>query len=521
VKRRDVLYSIVSLLGIGAVAPSVAWSAAGSAPHFGPPQPFDFDQLTERARALAAAPYQAPGAMQKLDYDTHWQIQYRDDAALEPAGPDAPIKLFYPGSFFPEPVRIHVLEDGTAREVLFSMDYFAVPDGHPAASRPEGAGFAGFRVMRPGLKPDWVSFLGASYFRTDGPEGQYGLSARGIAVDTGLPKGEEFPRFSVFWIGPPSDPADDLEVFALLEGPSVAGAYKVGLRREADRPGSLTTVTARLFLRHGVERLGIAPLTSMYWYSERDRVMFDEWRPEIHDSDGLAIQTGAGERIWRPLQNSRTIRTSSFFDTNPRGFGLIQRDRSFDHYQDDSFFYEKRPSAWIEPQGDWGEGAVQLVEIPTSDETFDNIVAYWLPNRQLNDGEALEYSYRIYWTASDPQTADVARVVATWQGQGGYPGQHIAEGVDKMVVDFRGPSLNGFRQDAGETGEIEPVVEIRGGEIVGRAAIRPVVGTDRWRLSFDFRLTGPQPADLRAWVRHGETALTETWITQSTTDRME
>jgi len=196
----------------------------------------------------------------------------------------------------------------------------------PARDLPDGFGYAGFRVMRPGLEPDWVSFLGASYFRTDGPERQYGLSARGIAVNTGLDRPEEFPRFKTFWLGPPERESEDMSVWAELDGPSVTGAYRFGLIRDTEAGGHVTRVSAHLFLREDVERIGIAPLTSMYWYSERDRVTGRDWHPEIHDSDGLALETGAGERIWRPLRNPPNVSTSSFIDENPRGFGLIQRD---------------------------------------------------------------------------------------------------------------------------------------------------------------------------------------------------
>ena len=520
--RRGLVGGTAAVFGLAAVGPRpLAQVATPELPVLGPPHAFSFDGLIGIARTSAAEPYRppviaAPEQLDRIDYDAHWQIRFRDEASMYPAGRDAPMQLFHPGRFFKEPVRVHLVENGTAREIHYRRDYFSMPEDSPATGLPEDVGFAGFRIMRPGVLPDWVSFLGASYFRTDGPFGQYGLSARGIAIDTGLSTPEEFPRFSHFWVGPPQDAADTVTAWALLDGPSISGAYQFGLRRGGAGESHVTTISARLFLRQPVERLGIAPLTSMYWYSERDRMIADEWRPEVHDSDGLALRTGTGERIWRPLNNPDVVRTSSFYDENPRGFGLIQRDRSFDNYQDDGVFYNRRPTAWIEPTGDWGKGAVQLVEIPTVDETFDNIVAYWAPERRAAPGEMMSFDYRILWTDRDPRP-EVANVVATRQGQGGVPGQHIPYGIDKMVIDFAGPTLKGLDVESG----VEPVIEAVGGEVLEPIGCRPVVGTDRWRLSFDFRTSGPEPVQLRAHLRREGAALTETWLALAKTDRTE
>lgn len=518
--RRTFLAGSLSLGVLPAFAPA-SGAATSKLIDYGPASPFDFDTLIDKARALAAAPYKPPvnpdpELLQSIDFDAHWKIRYRDDATFSPPGSDAEVQLFYPGRFFPEPVAIHVVEDGEARQILFENDYFTMPADSPGHKLGAGAGFAGLRVMRPGLKPDWVSFLGASYFRTDGPFAQYGLSARGLAIDTGLSRPEEFPRFEAFWLAAPQEEGDDLTVYALLDSPSVAGAYRFGLAQGAEGEGHRMTVASRLFFRQSVERLGIAPLTSMYWYSERDRFLAADWRPEIHDSDGLALETGSGERIWRPLNNPKVVRTSSFADTNPRGFGLIQRDRDFDHYQDDGVFYNRRPSVWIEPLGDWGKGAVQLVEIPTDDEIFDNIVTYWAPDDLPQPGEERAFDYRLNWVVRDPIPADVATVVATYQGQGGIPGKDAGGPSDKMVVDFAGPALEGLGREDG----VEPVVGISGGRITSDVAAYPIVGGEGWRLLFDFEVDGPEPAELRAFLRgKNGAALTETWTAQSYSNR--
>jgi periplasmic glucans biosynthesis protein len=522
--RRDFITGLTTLTAALGLPPAFARAAeevAGQAEghidaSFGPAEPFSFDRLIARARMMAAQPYQpatvqAPDVLHEIDYDQHWRIRYRNEAALYPSGETAPVELFHPGRFFMEPVAIYQVAGGEARQVYYRRSYFDMPNDSPAQKLPDSSGFAGFRVMRPDFKPDWISFLGASYFRADGPERQYGLSARGLAINTGLPEPEEFPRFTSFWLGPAEDTADTMTCWALLDSPSVTGAYRFGLRREADEGGQMVTVTCQIFMREAVERLGIAPLTSMYWYAERDRVQGNDWRPEIHDSDGLAMETGNGERIWRPLINPQVIQTSSFFDSYPKGFGLIQRDRNFEHYQDDGVFYNRRPSAWVEPVGDWGEGSVQLIEIPTKDETFDNIVAFWMPAELPQKGQSMRFEYRLHWRERDPLPEQVAHTYATHQGHGGAPGTPLPEGVGKLVVDFEGGPLDSIATDA----KIEPVIEVSGGKLLEPIAVRPVVGTKRWRLSFDFRPDGHDPVEIRAYLRRGREPLTETWITRA------
>ncbi|MGX9419196.1 glucan biosynthesis protein [Vibrio sp. WJH972] len=480
---------------------------------------FTFEDLKALAKASAEKPYSAPVVpsrelIEKIDYDQHWKIRFKEDESLYASGKKAPIQLFYPGRYFPEPVKIYIRDDkNIADEVPFSNEFFDMPSDSPAHDLPEGFGFAGFRIMRPNMKPDWVSFLGASYFRTDGPEGQYGLSARGIAINTGMNQPEEFPRFSAFWLGPAEHRGESLTVWALLEGPSITGAYRFGLAKDNKKAkGHVTSVSAHLYMRADVERLGIAPLTSMYWYSQRDKTIAKDWRPEIHDSDGLAIHTGTGQHIWRPLNNPHSVSTNSFTDENPKGFGLIQRDRNFDNYQDDGVFYNKRSSAWIKPNGDWGRGVVQLVEIPTKDETFDNIVAYWVPEKQARKGEEFSFSYDIEWRPVDPKSKQLASVSDTRQGLGGIPGQPIPEGVNKMVIDFEGPRLKGLNRESG----VKPVVKASNGEILEPIGAYPIVGTNKWRLAFDYKQENSDPANIQAYLMHEDEVISETWVSDVT-----
>jgi glucans biosynthesis protein len=468
---------------------------------------FRFADLVEEARRAAGRDYRppavpSPDVLDRIDYDAHWRIQYRDGRSVR-LGEDVSAQFFHLGRYAREPVAIHLLRDGAAQPFDYDPALFSMPEDSPARALGEGAGFAGLRLMRPDLGPDWLSFLGASYFRSDGPQRQYGLSARGLAIDTGLNRPEEFPRFSAFWLGPGERDGEDAVIYARLESPSVEGAYRFGARREAG-DGQRCDVSCRLFFREGVERLGVAPLTSMYWYSETNRWSSPDWRPEVHDSDGLALETGAGERLWRPLRNPDAVTTTSFVDRNPRGFGLIQRDRDFDNYLDDGVFYDRRPSAWIAPRGDWGAGAVQLVEIPTGDEVFDNVVAYWTPERQPAAGDARAFDYALHWRARDPAPTSLARVTATHVGWGGVPGNERPVGVYKYVVSFEGPAL----EAAGERVDFD--LQAHGGGVTA-AYVHRVVDGSGWRLVFDLTGADRTPVELRAYLKQGDSALSETW----------
>ena len=340
-------------------------------------QPFSFDTLADRAQEMARRLYVTPlgpppEILDKIDYDARGKIHCNPDCALFANGPGAyPVTFFTLGDLYHIPVKIYVVEQSvtgwTSREIVYDPNYFEMDPDNPARALPNDSGFAGFRFQESRFgnqatldwrKNDWAVFLGASYFRAIGELYQYGLSARGVAINTALPnRSEEFPRFSEFYIETPKTDNGSMVVHALLDGPSVTGAYRFDLRRAT---GVVMEVESALFLRKAVERLGLAPLGSMYWFSETKRPTALDWRPNVHDSDGLAIWTGTGEHLWRPLNNPRDVAVSSFVDASPRGFGLLQRDRNFDHYLD-GVHYERRPSLWVEPLDNWGGGTVQLV----------------------------------------------------------------------------------------------------------------------------------------------------------------
>jgi glucans biosynthesis protein len=500
----------------GAAAIGLAGTKAFAAPErartFGPEGPFDFEMLIGWAKNLSLRPFRGTTVhgsklLEGLNYDTYQQIKFRPELPLWPDDDAAyPVEPFHIGRHFDQPVRIFaVSNDGLARELLYNSDLFTWGNIKYSKSVLSHGGFAGFRVLTGPGEPDWLSFLGASYFRSPGETRQFGLSARGLAINVAMPEPEEFPHFTAFWLEQLAGKRG-IVVNALLDSPSITGAFRMEARRET---GTVMAVQAHLFPRVDIERVGVAPLTSMFWYGKHNRLAGIDWRPEIHDSDGLAIWTGAGERIWRPLNNPSNIQTSTFFDVQPKGFGLMQRERRFSRYEDGGALYHKRPSLWVEPLGDWGEGAVQLVEIPTDNEVQDNIVAYWAPKESYRAGRHYEMRYRLHWRSGEPYPPGVARAVATRLGAGGVPGGAHLSGTVKYAVDFQGGRLNQFSKP----GEIEAVITSAFGSIE-RKAIYRIAEADKWRVTFDFKSNSSAPEDIRLYLCRGKEALSETWLLQ-------
>ena len=526
IDRRSLLTAGGASLALAALGlPAEALAANGL--KLSQPSPFSFERLVARAKSLGAAPFVGDTSLpadvlERIDYDAHGKIRFNPDHALFRDGPGPfPVTFFHLGRYFQVPVHMYVLEsasgDGFAREILYDPAYFTMPDDSPAKKLPDGAGFAGFRLQEsrlgdqaklPWQKNDWAAFLGASYFRAIGELYQYGLSARGIALDAAMPdRPEEFPTFTRFYFEPPAQGSEAMTIYALLEGPSITGAYKFVLQRGK---GVLMDIECRLFLRRSVGRFGLAPLTSMYWYSETVKPTGIDWRPEVHDSDGLAMWNGAGERIWRPLNNPTQTRASSFSDNNPKGFGLLQRDRGFDHYQD-GVYYEKRPSLWVEPLGAWGEGSVQLIEIPTDDEIHDNVLACWVPKAPATAGSSVTLKYRLHWSAEEPFPSPLARCIATRLGRGGQPGQPRPPGVRKFMVEFIGKPLESLPFGV----KPELVLTASRGKfsyIFAEAVPNGVPG--HWRAQFDFTAEGNEPVDMRLFLKNGDQTLSETWLYQ-------
>ncbi len=485
---------------------------------------FSFDILIEGARKLSSQPYvplpvPPDDILDKIDYEALQKISFKIDYALFAEGRlPYPVTFFHMGKFSRSPVRMHVVEDGpggtVAREIVYDESYFDMPPDSPAHALGKGSGFAGFRFQESKLgdqakldwhKNDWVSFLGASYFRAIGELYQYGLSARGIAVDVAVPdRSEEFPTFTDIYFAPQKPDSELVTVYALLNGPSITGAYRFDMRRDK---AVLMDVDSTIFLRKDISRLGIAPMSSMYWFSETIKPTAVDWRPEVHDSDGLALWTGIGERIWRPLNNPAATFASAFNDENPRGFGLLQRDRDFDHYLD-GVHYELRPNLWVEPLEHWGKGSVQLVEIPTDDEIHDNIVAMWVPADPATAGKNYRFQYRLHWVAGEPFAPSMARCVATRLGNGGHPGQPRPKGVRKFMIEFHGGQLGSLPFGV----KPEPVLWASRGDfsyIFTEAVPDNVSG--HWRAQFDFTVAGRDPVEMRLFLKCGTEVLSETW----------
>lgn len=503
--RRDLL----SLIGALAALPAARLGAATSKAEG---EPYSFQTLKARAAALARRPHVPPPApapgVAKVSYDALNAIHYKGSATrLRGSRDDGGVRFFPITQFQPTQVGISLVEGGFAKPLHYSPDLFDMPADSPLRALGEGGGLSGFRVMNRTGESDWLAFAGASYFRSSGALDQYGQSARGLAIDTGGPMPEEFPSFTDFWLGRDAEGA--LIVDALLQGPRVVGAYRfVNSKTEA---GVVQEVQMSLHVRAAIERLGIAPLTSMFWYDQSNRDKAVDWRPEIHDSDGLLMLNGKGERIWRPLGNPPHVMVNSFADTGARGFGLMQRDRDFDHYQDDGVFYDKRPTSWIEPKGDWGAGAVTLVELPTDTETQDNIVAFWVPARPVKAGATLDLAYRLRWIAGEPLPEGPARVIDFWRGSAGPPGSPPTPGATKLVIDFHGNALAGLDRSSGVASDVTATR----GKVLNQATYNVVGRPNRWRLTTDIAPEGKEPADIRAVLRdRAGKALTEICISQ-------
>ncbi len=503
---RSAVLSVRALLA--AVATTLALLGSSSAWA----QRFDFDSVDKLARVLAGKPYvrsTAPvtKALKELSYDQMRDIRFNPSHALWRAD-KLPFELqfFHPGgAFLDQPIRIHEIVGGNAREIAFDPDDFDYGKTGLDRAQMRRLGFAGFRahyaLNTPQYKDELLVFLGASYFRALGQGQRYGASARGLAVDTAERNGEEFPRFEQFWIVRPDRNAKELTVYALLDSRRLSGAYRFVVRPGAE---TVTEVTARLHLREPVAKVGLAPMTSMFFHGENQRPPFDDFRPEVHDSDGLSIHSGTGEWIWRPLVNPRRLLVTSFEMTDPRGFGLVQRDRAFGSYEDLEARYEVRPSVWVEPVGTWGAGRVELVQIPTPDETNDNIVAYWVPQQALRPGEAHEFRYRLFWQKGTERRPPTAWVVQSRRGQGYAV---LPDGVVKLTVDFDGPALRKLAPDANVTADLTVI----GGQRLALNVHRNEI-SGGWRMVVQVRRSEKdKPIDMRAMLRNGDSTLSETW----------
>ncbi len=484
---------------------------------------FSLDDVAQKAEKLAAERYAAPQSnlppvFRNMAFGDYQQLRFRGDKALwHEAQTPFELQFYHQGMHFDVPVRINEVTATGVNEVRYKPEMFDFGKVQIEPAALENLGFAGFKVLYPLNKADkqdeLITLLGASYFRVVGKDQVYGLSARGLAIDTALPSGEEFPRFREFWVERPQADRRNLVIYALLDSPRATGAYRMVVTPGQD---STVDVQARVYLREPVEKLGIGALTSMYLFGANQPSNLLNYRPQLHDSEGLAIHTGNDEWIWRPLNNPKRLSISSYSVENPRGFGLLQRTRDFGRYEDLDDRYELRPSGWIEPVGDWGKGHVELIEIPTPDETNDNIVAFWVPEQRPEPGESLNLEYRLHFTMDEPALHDpkLAWVKQTRLSAGDVKQSNLIrqpDGSTALIVDFVGPNLAELPADAPVSTQVsvDDNVEL----VENNLRHNPV--SKGWRLTLRLRVKDPaRPVELRAALVDGETTLSETWSYQ-------
>lgn len=506
--RRDLLGFATLVPGLLAAGVPVAALAPGAAQaqSANPPDasPFDAQMVRQMAKDLAAKPYKQgdqtlPAVLDKLSYDDYRNIRFNTERALW-RGQKLPfeVQFLHRGFLFRDRVDISIVADGKATKFPYAPELFNFDHGLARPDPKLDLGFSGFRLHGPINRPDYFDeiavFQGASYFRAVAKGQVYGSSARGLSIKTGDAGGEEFPVFKAYWIERPREGVDSIVVHALLDSPSASAAHRFTIR-----PGEATVMTVEMALypRADIDQAGLASLTSMFLFGPNDRDGFDDFRPMVADAEGLAVFSGNGERVWRPLTNPRRLQISSFVTSNVRGFGLMQRQRSFFDYQDLEARYEKRPSVWVEPIGDWGEGAVQLIEIPTPEEIHDNIVAFWRPKEPLKKGGEYNYTYRLHWAWDMPDGA-IGRFGATRAG--GTAERRL------FVLDLVGEPMKQLSAEG-----IEAKVSANTGR-VSNIVLQPNPDIQGQRLSFAFEPQGAEVAELRAELVRGTERLTETWI---------
>ncbi|HET9023954.1 MAG TPA: glucan biosynthesis protein G [Burkholderiaceae bacterium] len=474
-------------------------------------QGFGFDDVDRMAKELASRPqpkpaFVLPKALKDLNYDQTRDIRFNPDHALWRADKlPFEIQFFHLGGYFEQPVRVHEIVGTEVRAVAFDPASFNYGANKIDPAALQKLGFAGFRIHfplnTPRYKDELAVFLGASYFRVLGKGQRYGASARGLALDTAERGGEEFPRFEQFWIEKPARNAKQLVLYALLDSKRVTGAYRFVLK-----PGDETVadVQSKLYFREAVGKVGIAPVTSMYLYGENQPGNGEFFRPEVHDSDGLQIASANGEWIWRPLVNPKRLLTTSFTVPLARGFGLMQRDRTFGSYEDLEARYELRPSLWVEPTSNWGPGRVELVQIPTPDETHDNIVAYWVPAEAPKAGSSLTYSYRLLALKNTDKHPPTSWAAQSRRGRGYQP---LPDDVVKFNVDFEGPALSQLPTGSDVDADLSLTNGVRQLLVVHPNEVR-----GGWRLVVQAKRTDKdKPMELRAHLRRGNEVLSETW----------
>ena len=508
--RRGVLIGASAWATVATLAAeSLGMAHAGGAaepPKGGGGVSFAEDHVRKLAEKLAAGDFVRPKAEVPEPFNALTPEQYRDIRLRPKAtlwrgdGLGYEVRPLPLGWIYDAPVEIWVVSGGEAQSLTADSASFAIGPSIGKAPNEAPFGFSGFRVSgvinRVGALDEFVSFQGASYFQAVGQGQRYGLSARGLAVETARPSGEEFPLFRAFWIERPQPGARQILIHALLDCQSVAGAYKFIVR-----PGRETVIDVEttLFPRRSLNHVGIAPLTSMYYIGPAQRRIEGDYRPAVHNSEGLAVINGSGERLWRPLTNPKMLQTSAFVDKNLKGFGFAQRNRTFSDFEDVEARYDRRPTAWVEPKGDWGDGYVELIEIPVADEINDNIVAYWKPARPLEPGSGHKYAYRVTWGDNIPAVWSGAWVRQTRVGSGGQANSLV------FVVDFVGPSVRDLTE--------MPTADLAASAgATSNLVVQRLPEAQGLRVKFNLGTAGTDLIELRLALRVANQLISESWL---------
>ncbi|MDO6694925.1 glucan biosynthesis protein G [Aliiglaciecola sp. 3_MG-2023] len=476
-----------------------------------------FEMVKGQAQKLSTEEYQKPVStlpkeLAEMTYSEYRNIRFNPQKAIWKDKSNFELQLFHPGFLYKSPVMLRLVDSNAgSNTVTFKGDKFIYEnEALPLQGiAPPDAGFAGFRVHyplnTPNYKDELAVFLGASYFRIVGPGQVYGISARGLAINTAHASGEEFPEFTRFWVIEPEEEADNLVIYALLESESVTGAYRFELTA-----GLVTEVkvNSQVYARTDVEKLGVAPLTSMLLSSETTTKYFDDFRPEVHDSDGLLMINSQGEQIWRQLNNPKTLQVTSMQDNQPQGFGLLQRDIEFEHYSDIEANYHNRPGIWVRPDNNWGAGRLELVEIPTNSETNDNIVSYWVPNAPLKKGQTREFNYTLTTVSGDLNQNNLATVIRTKNSWAALPGEDnpAAKTVRKIIVDFSAKQLTKLTQNV----PIQANLQVNGGEY-DELVVRQLPDKKSWRVSYTLKADQDRAVDMRLSLSLRGKTISEVW----------
>jgi glucans biosynthesis protein len=528
--------TLLATLTLAAAAPEAAPAAVRAPPQAGPSAAadtaaapgaataavhvFGFDDVRKLALEHARHEYRPtsdalPETLAKLSDEQYRNIRFRAASSLWHGQSLFEVEFFHRGYRNRERVNLfEVGPEGVATALTYNPALYTFGALQKAPKAPANLGYAGFRVhyplQTPNYKDELISFLGASYFRVLGRNQHYGASVRGLAIDTGSQSGEEFPVFTDFWLVRPKQGERRLTIYALLDSRSVSGAFEFEVQ-----PGSVTLVEVHntLYLRRPIAKLGVAPLTSMFLYgSDNSGRRFDDSRPEVHDSDGLMAQTGQGQWLWRPLVNPRELRVNRFMDENPRGFGLIQRERAARQYTDPESQYETRPSYWVQPLGNWGKGGVELVEIPSDEEIHDNVVAYWVPSDAPPVGKPVSYHYLLSAFLNSSEWPPGGHVIATRSGNppSGEGRPHMPPGARRIVVEFAGGDLDSLAAAQ----PVKAEVSADNGHVESLAVQRTDAGT--WRATIIVTPRAKRAVDLHCFLTLYGEVLTETWTYQWT-----